>query len=233
MTHDGLALLLRRTFLHIAEVTALHSSRIAQAAEADYAAMFSSPSIAPAMRAQLSAFTDSIKDAEKELLELESYWQTLPWSTMFAHADPRPVKDACVSGEKEIRTHKAADSFDHNLPSPKRVPSPDATTANLGVEGEIIGRGSCGGYPFSTTHTSSPRAEFEPAALAAASVARVRLCTDVRTRTTVGQSDVEFVVGGPPVCWLVAQDGREVAVLRKDFAQLGNIFSAAQVTDQL
>lgn len=89
MTHDGLSLLLRRTFRRLSEVTRMHHNKMMEATEEDYEAMFRNPDIAPATLVQLDELMASLTDARAELLEIEDYWNSLPWSGMFSHPDPR------------------------------------------------------------------------------------------------------------------------------------------------
>lgn len=72
---------------------------------------------------------------------------------------------------------------------------------------------------------SGPNEAHDPALLDAKRVTNLSIDQDVRTQETIGQAQVDFVIGGPPVLWLTANDGTKVVILQKDFARIGEIIS--------
>lgn len=279
MTHDGLSLLLRRTFRRLSEVTRMHHNKMMEATEEDYEAMFRNPDIAPATLVQLDELMASLTDARAELLEIEDYWNSIPWSGMFSHPDPRVPQgdgeqcDHCrgvymaEALRDALRKNGEAmaqrDAFGNSISSRGgAVMGGAGSLAGFGV-GSAVGSGYAGspeptasGFEAQLTADDAlslaqaverrrvaleaqqrvedipgrvmvgpPSPDFEPSLLAAKRVHKVNINSDVRTKMTVGQADIEHQVGGPPVIWLEAADGTRVAVIKEDVAKLAEVFA--------
>jgi hypothetical protein len=243
MTHDGLSLLLSRTFSRLSEVIRMHHNRIMEATKEDYDAMFRNPDIAPTTLVQLDELMASLTDARAELLEIEDYWNSIPWTEMFAHPDPRVPQDGdvhcdlcveCVTdalrealrdrGEVSKEVSEMASGFEAHMTASDALDLAQAVERQrIDIEGKQPAEDKVN--PGRAVVVGPPSQDFEPSLLAAKRVLKVDVNNDVRTKTTVGKANVEWEIGGPPVIWLHAVDGTRVAVLKEDVAKLAEVFT--------
>lgn len=216
LAHHAAHLLLKRA-LSVA-VTRLKSGvkAVGQAAAAEIGSYGCDPEITDLTAATIQELRNTIDVSLEDLATVESYWQSLPWSSRLARQDPR-VRPAAPEGGDSAQSDQAA-------------PEPLCACPNC-----VINRAYAAGMtaPLSTPVmpaapepiVSGPSPDFDPELVAAKTVLNFEYKNDVRTKQTPGVEDVSFVVGGEPVLWITAVDGTRVAVPREKLAKVVEILN--------